>query len=842
MTTRAKSTAKSAALKKVGETLRSPGQPLDGATRAYFEPRFGYDFSRVRVHADPNAADSARQVNAAAYAADQHIVLGPNAPAAHSSAGRQMFAHELAHLTQQSARPAELVAGLESPVTIRPARDRFEKEADQAAAAALAISSPAHQPLRALNDAFGPIVIQRLPPVDRHTGDPLLDDAEWWRPPGYKGPIPVWTDEDKAREAALEEQKQKEQQEATELQKKGLDQSLRDRLLDGEFKDSGEYKQTDKHHFEFLNKDLDYALRYLRRLWAPEVFVIGIPAEGVVADSNGKPIQEHPDWVEEFTIRLMGQQPLSAPGDYQPEKHPKLPPRWSEFSRIAQRLIEAYLRAWDKKINARATVDENLGQLYANVGGSVTNDRAELFGGVKGWGNWCGPASQNAVALGLMRAGYRFKMQGQPGTKPPVEGNPDSNGMILPRKPKPGDYKNEQTMLAYQKEIAVAFEREVRAQGAFFLTNWAKEKDVPKNKPKYYSKRNISGKDAATEKLFPGDFIYIVNGNQGSPLSGHVATVIREEPFKDVTLGENIKYESGKELSRLYWISGNSKGVMPFEGAIRPELVIREMPHKDYHYFETAGWGNEFDKRKTKETNIERESDRKYAVRLDVEFQGKIVSATKAKRLKDPNAAREIGDVLQHKAEGQFFAMYKYQREKMAPVFAHFGASFTKYAEILDEREKDISPRLEAAKKETEAYVQERIAANQPFTTKQEYDPNFEEKNKRDRGKEKTGRYKPLIKDHSWVVSIVRASQMETGKLDKEVAEEISISDAANPSKFSPDDVSDARFQEVLLATKRRAQVKRDVLERYGLVPMPGDIEQLYPGATAYWDRRGAFE
>ena len=36
----------------VHEVLQAPGQPLDTATRAFMEPRFGYDFSRVRVHAD----------------------------------------------------------------------------------------------------------------------------------------------------------------------------------------------------------------------------------------------------------------------------------------------------------------------------------------------------------------------------------------------------------------------------------------------------------------------------------------------------------------------------------------------------------------------------------------------------------------------------------------------------------------------------------------------------------------------------------------------------------------------------------------------------------------------
>src|SRR5262245_23115221 len=58
------------------EVLRSPGQPLDAGARAFMEPRFGHDFSGVRVHTDTNAAESARAVNALAYTMGQDIVFG----------------------------------------------------------------------------------------------------------------------------------------------------------------------------------------------------------------------------------------------------------------------------------------------------------------------------------------------------------------------------------------------------------------------------------------------------------------------------------------------------------------------------------------------------------------------------------------------------------------------------------------------------------------------------------------------------------------------------------------------------------------------------------------------
>lgn len=91
----------------VHDTLRTPGQPLDPRTRAFFEPRFGYDFSSVRIHADSQAAESARAVRAHAYTVGSDLVFASGRYAPESGAGRQLLAHELAHVTQQAAARPE---------------------------------------------------------------------------------------------------------------------------------------------------------------------------------------------------------------------------------------------------------------------------------------------------------------------------------------------------------------------------------------------------------------------------------------------------------------------------------------------------------------------------------------------------------------------------------------------------------------------------------------------------------------------------------------------------------------------------------------------------------------
>jgi len=79
----------------VHEVLRSSGQPLDAATQAYFEPRLGQDFSKVRVHADAKAAESARAVNALAYTVGHNVVVRDGSLVSHSTEARSTLAHEL---------------------------------------------------------------------------------------------------------------------------------------------------------------------------------------------------------------------------------------------------------------------------------------------------------------------------------------------------------------------------------------------------------------------------------------------------------------------------------------------------------------------------------------------------------------------------------------------------------------------------------------------------------------------------------------------------------------------------------------------------------------------------
>ncbi|WP_167088121.1 eCIS core domain-containing protein [Massilia frigida] len=84
-------------------TAASGGAPLSSALRAYFEPRFGHDFSAVRVHADREAAAAARSVQARAYTYRSHVVFAAGEYAPATEQGKRLLAHELTHVVQQGA-------------------------------------------------------------------------------------------------------------------------------------------------------------------------------------------------------------------------------------------------------------------------------------------------------------------------------------------------------------------------------------------------------------------------------------------------------------------------------------------------------------------------------------------------------------------------------------------------------------------------------------------------------------------------------------------------------------------------------------------------------------------
>ena len=181
-----------------GEFLsgKGSGQPLGDSVRGFMETRFGHDFGAVRVHTDGHAARSAGQISALAYTAGSDIFFAPGRYQPESDAGRHLLAHELTHVIQQGGSSMAAQAQL----SVGPADDAYEREADRAADAVMG-SGAAALPISSLAAAS----VQRRPCVSgrfdatsaqyRITNseeDARALDGKWNRSTGwYESPLKV---------------------------------------------------------------------------------------------------------------------------------------------------------------------------------------------------------------------------------------------------------------------------------------------------------------------------------------------------------------------------------------------------------------------------------------------------------------------------------------------------------------------------------------------------------------------------------------------------------------------------------------------------------------------------
>ncbi len=145
------------------------------------EPRFGHDFSRVRVHTDGTAGQSAAAIGADAYTAGRHIAFAPGRYSPLAGSGRALLAHELTHVVQQAgSRAAD-----GGPIEVANAADEHEQTAsavartvDAGGAAPPIPAVPAaaqRQVARAVHSAsvdFGDPNLCYLPTGNRRSSDP----------------------------------------------------------------------------------------------------------------------------------------------------------------------------------------------------------------------------------------------------------------------------------------------------------------------------------------------------------------------------------------------------------------------------------------------------------------------------------------------------------------------------------------------------------------------------------------------------------------------------------------------------------------------------------------------
>ncbi|MCX6218602.1 DUF4157 domain-containing protein [Spirosoma sp.] len=83
------------------QSQTSGGQPLSNDVRTFMEPRFGADFSNVRIHTNAESAGLSNHLSARAFTYQNHIFFSRDQYQPGTSEGKQLLAHELTHTVQQ---------------------------------------------------------------------------------------------------------------------------------------------------------------------------------------------------------------------------------------------------------------------------------------------------------------------------------------------------------------------------------------------------------------------------------------------------------------------------------------------------------------------------------------------------------------------------------------------------------------------------------------------------------------------------------------------------------------------------------------------------------------------
>jgi|GEM_PF-5901605 len=132
-TSGSQSTLSNPTAKAISE-LQGGGQPLSESTRSFMEPRFGHDFSNVRVHLGAQASETAESVQANAFTLRNDIVFRSGQFNPHSSQGQRLLAHELTHVVQQTGAVQKQSSGEKSASDFsnsRPHVTNFKNDSDQ---------------------------------------------------------------------------------------------------------------------------------------------------------------------------------------------------------------------------------------------------------------------------------------------------------------------------------------------------------------------------------------------------------------------------------------------------------------------------------------------------------------------------------------------------------------------------------------------------------------------------------------------------------------------------------------------------------------------------------------
>ena len=153
------------------DAARGGGQALDRQAGQPVSDALGVDFSGVHVHTDERADALSRALSARAFTRGSDIFFRRGAYQPGTSGGKELLAHELTHVAQQGAAAQPARPWVQAKLTVGPAEDAYEREADAVAeqVARMAVLGPARRPHAAPYAVTNEIAINHPPALLRPT-------------------------------------------------------------------------------------------------------------------------------------------------------------------------------------------------------------------------------------------------------------------------------------------------------------------------------------------------------------------------------------------------------------------------------------------------------------------------------------------------------------------------------------------------------------------------------------------------------------------------------------------------------------------------------------------------
>ena len=182
-------------------SMQGGGQPMPPSEQNFFGPRFGQDFSQVRIHADMQAAKIARAINARAFTVGRDVVFGSGEYAPGKGPGRQLLAHELAHVAQQGEH---LLSGSGAAKESVESLGRRTAKGEESTSTPLWHPTPKHgekgnvQAVNRIGSILGRSSTESLKSPIRVARQGLDDEllSQSAEPQFFEVPVTIWTVED----------------------------------------------------------------------------------------------------------------------------------------------------------------------------------------------------------------------------------------------------------------------------------------------------------------------------------------------------------------------------------------------------------------------------------------------------------------------------------------------------------------------------------------------------------------------------------------------------------------------------------------------------------------------